>query len=274
MSESVPTRPHTSVPALAGEGFVRAGRRTRLVIQELGALALMTGRVFRALLHRPWELRAVLKQIESFGVRSLAIAGTTAVFTGMVFALQSLVSLAKFGAKEYVGRAMAIAITRELGPVLTALMVGGRIGAGMAAEVGSMAVTEQLDAIRALGADPIKKVVLPRVLAAIVALPLLTVLADVLGFLGAMLVAMLESGVDPVAFLQSGKEQLKLTDFTSGIGKSVVFGYLIAILGCHHGFWTTGGTEGVGHSTTRTVVVTSISILVADFVLTKLFLMI
>lgn len=266
-----PTR--FSLSDFSGTFFVRIGRRVRLLISEVGALAMMTWHVARAFFRRPFELTAIVRQIESFGIQSMAIAMTTAVFTGMVMALQSLYSLGKFGAKEFVGRAMAIAITRELGPVLTALMVGGRIGAGMAAEVGSMAVTEQLDAIRALGADPVKKVVLPRVLAAIIALPLLTVLADLVAFFGAMLVSWLEQGVEPAFFIESGKAQIKVADFTSGIGKTVVFGYLIAIIGCHHGFWTTGGTEGVGASTTRTVVVTSIAILVADFALTKLFIM-
>jgi phospholipid/cholesterol/gamma-HCH transport system permease protein len=262
-----------SWPYAAGEGLVGIGRRTRFFLQEIGALTLMSGRILRSIFARPLEIRATLRQMEELGVRSLGIATTTALSVGMVMALQSLYSLSRFGAKDFVGRAMAIAISRELGPVLTALMVGGRIGAGMAAEVGSMAVTEQLDAIRALGADPIKKIVMPRVLATVLVLPLLTILADIVGFLGALAVSSLEEGVDPQGFFQSGIQQLKVQDFTSGIGKTLVFGWLIGLIGCHHGFWTAGGTEGVGRSTTRTVVVTSIAILVGDFLLTKLFMM-
>jgi phospholipid/cholesterol/gamma-HCH transport system permease protein len=264
----------TAFPEVASDGLVGIGRRTRLLVQELGALALMSGRVLGATVARPFELGEIVRQMQELGVRSLGITVTTAVSVGMVMALQSLYSLSQFGAKDFVGRAMAIAIARELGPVLTALMVGGRIGAGMAAEVGSMAVTEQLDAIRALGADPIKKVVMPRVIATVLVLPLLTIVADVVGFLGALAVSNLDQGVDAANFFQAGIQQLKVADFSSGLSKTLVFGWLIGLLGCHHGFWTTGGTEGVGHGTTRTVVVTSIAILVGDFILTKLFLMI
>ncbi len=281
MSAVDDTRPappgRSSIPRasarLAGDGLVGVGRAARSALQEVGSVALMTARVGRAIVRRPFELREIVHQMEEIGIRSVGIAAVTATFTGMVMCLQSLVSLSKFGARDLVGTAMAVAIARELGPVLTALMVGGRVGAGMAAEVGSMAVTEQLDAIRALGADPMKKVVLPRVVAAMIVLPLLTILADVLGFLGAGVIANVEAGVEYSHFITSGIQQLKISDFMSGIGKTVVFGYLIAILGCHHGFWTTGGTEGVGRSTTRTVVVTSTAILIADFLLTKLFLM-
>ncbi|MBI2897394.1 MAG: ABC transporter permease [Deltaproteobacteria bacterium] len=238
----------------------------------LGSASLLTAQAFRSLFRRPFELRQILAQMEELGLRSLTIAILTATFTGMVMSLQFAWGLGRFGAKEYVGRVIGISIARELGPVLTALMVGGRIGSGMAAELGSMAVTEQIDAIRALGADPIKKLVMPRVIASILVLPLLTVVSDLVAFAGAALVAESESGVTAEFFLSTALQSMKVQDFTSGIGKSFVFGYIIAIVGCRYGLVTSGGTESVGNSTTRTVVVTSIFILMADFLLTKLFM--
>jgi phospholipid/cholesterol/gamma-HCH transport system permease protein len=248
------------------------GKEVGVLLATIGSVTLLTGRVVRALFRRPLEIRAVLRQVEELGLRSLTIAMLTATFTGMVMCLQFSWGLSRFGAKEYVGRVIGISIARELGPVLTALMVGGRIGSGMAAELGSMAVTEQIDAIRALGADPIKKLVLPRVLASIIVLPILTVVADLVAFAGAALVASAESGVTIEFFQQSALQAMKLEDFTSGIGKTLVFGYIIAIVGCRNGLLTAGGTESVGQSTTRTVVTTSILVLAADFALTKLFM--
>ena len=159
---------------------------------------------------------------------------------------------------------------RELGPTLTAVIVGGRIGSGMAAEVGAMNVTEQVDAIRALGGDPAKKLVLPRVVAAMIVMPLLSIFADALGTLGALLVCDLEYQIKPLLFIQSALESVQLSDLISGLAKTPVFGFIIAIVGCHFGLTTRGGTEGVGQSTTRTVVVVSISILVADYFLTRI----
>ena len=254
------------------EALRGVGREVGVFLGTLGSVALLTGRVARATFRRPIEIRSVLKQVEELGLRSLTIAMLTATFTGMVMCLQFSWGLSRFGAKEYVGRVIGISIARELGPVLTALMVGGRIGSGMAAELGSMAVTEQIDAIRALGADPIKKLVLPRVLASILVLPLLTVVSDLVAFAGAAIVASAESGVTIEFFQQSALQAMKVQDFTSGIGKTFVFGYIIAIIGCRNGLVTAGGTESVGHSTTRTVVTTSILILAADFLLTKLFM--
>lgn len=248
------------------------GHEVGRFLATIGSVALLTGRVFRALFRRPLELREIIRQVEELGIRSLTIAMLTATFTGMVMCLQFSWGLSRFGAKEFVGRVIGISIARELGPVLTALMVGGRIGSGMAAELGSMAVTEQIDAIRALGADPIKKLVLPRVLASIIILPILTVVADLVAFAGAAVVAAGESGVTMEFFQQSAIQSMRIEDFTSGIGKTLVFGYIIAIVGCRNGMLTTGGTESVGRATTRTVVTTSIFVLAADFLLTKLFM--
>lgn len=220
---------------------------------------------------RPW--RETLRQLEVIGVRSTTIVAITALFTGMVLALQTAFALARFGAKPYVGAVVGLALVRELGPVLAALMVGGRVGAGITAEIGSMQVTEQVDAIRAMGADPVQKLVLPRVVAATFALPLLTVLANVLGVGGGALIAELQYGISPHFFLQTIFTTVHLSDFLSGIAKTFAFGWIIAMVGCFAGLRTGGGTVGVGRATTWAVVVASISILISDFFLTKLLLM-
>ncbi len=185
--------------------------------------------------------------------------------------IQFAFGLQRFGGVEYIPRVIVLSFLRELGPTLTAVIVGGRIGSGMAAEVGAMNVTEQVDAIRALGGDPAKKLVLPRVLAAMIVMPLLSMFADALGTLGAMFVCASEYDIRPTLFLQSALESVNMSDLFSGLAKTPIFGFIIAIVGCHFGLTTQGGTEGVGQSTTRTVVVVSIAILVADYFLTRMF---
>jgi phospholipid/cholesterol/gamma-HCH transport system permease protein len=187
-------------------------------------------------------------------------------------AIQFAFSLERFGARDSVGRIVGLSEARELAPSLTALVVGSRIGAGIAAELGSMAVTEQIDAIRALGADPVKKLVVPRMLAGIMIMPLLTVFAFVLGTASAAFVCNLSFGIAIPFFIASALDAVWISDFLSGVGKTPIFGFLIAILGCHFGMTTRGGTEGVGRSTTTSVVVVAIGILVADSVLTQAFL--
>jgi phospholipid/cholesterol/gamma-HCH transport system permease protein len=206
-------------------------------------------------------------------VRSLALVAVTSLFTGMVLSLQTAFALSRFGAKPYVGSIVGLAIVRELGPVLAALMFGGRVGAGIASELGSMKVTEQIDAIRAIGADPLQKLVLPRILAGTFGLPALTVFAIVLGVLGGGLVADLQYGITPSFYLQTIRTIVGPADFLSGVAKTVVFGFGIALVGCHVGITTTGGTAGVGRATTRAVVIASIGVLVSDFFLTKLLLL-
>lgn len=240
-------------------------------VEHLGALSSMSFRALFAFFARPFEFRAIVYQMESLGLRSVSIASITAVFIGMVMAVQFAISLQKFGAMEYTGRVVGLSFTRELAPTLTAVIVGGRVGAGIAAEIGAMAVTEQIDAIRALGADPVKKLVVPRVAALIVVMPLLSMIALVFGFTGAMLVTGSQFNIPPTFFLRSALDSVTMSDFLSGICKCPVFGAIIALVGCHFGLVTTGGTEGVGRSTTRTVVVVSIAILIADFFLTKLY---
>lgn len=241
------------------------------LVEQLGEVALLTGRTIRALGKRPYEIRALFYQMESLGVQSTGIVAVTSIFIGMVMTIQFAFGLQRFGGIEYIPRVIVLSFLRELGPTLTAIIVGGRIGSGMAAEVGAMNVTEQVDAIRALGADPHKKLVLPRVAAAVLVLPILSLFSIFLGVIGAMLVCAFEYSIPARFFLRSSLEVVQMSDLFSGLGKTPVFGFIIAIVGCHFGLRTTGGTEGVGQATTRTVVVVSIAILIADFMLTKIF---
>lgn len=244
--------------------------RLRIFIDELGQVALLVGNTSRALFRRPFEIDATVYQLDSLGVRSVGIVAVTSVFIGMVMTIQFAYGLSRFGGLEYIPRVIVLSFARELAPTLTAVIVGGRIGSGMAAEVGAMNVTEQVDAIRALGADPAKKLVLPRAVAAIIAMPILGMLAFVLGTLGAVFICDVQYDISPNFFFRSAVDVLNITDIMSGAAKTPVFGFIIAIVGCHFGLRTTGGTEGVGLSTTRTVVNVSIAILIADFIMTKL----
>lgn len=238
----------------------------------LGALAVLTVQTTIAFLRPPYELRPLIYQLDSSGIGSWSITALTAIFTGMVLALQFSSGLEAYGASMYTGKLVSLGIVRELGPVLTALLVGGRVGSGFAAELGSMAVTEQIDAIRALGADPVKKLVVPRVAACMLALPLLTMMADIIGCFGGMIITMQEVGVTQKFFYSQVLETLGIVDLLHGLGKSLFFGYIIGITGCFVGMHTTGGTEGVGLSTTRAVVASAVGVLVSDFLLTKLFI--
>ncbi len=240
------------------------------LIGHVGGISEMFAGSLRAIFRRPFEGREILNQLDSLGVASLGIVTVTSVFIGMVMAVQFAFGLRKFGGMEYTGRVVGLSFARELAPTLTAVIVGGRIGAGMAAELGSMAVTEQLDAVRALGADPLKKLVLPRLVAAVLVMPLLAVFALVLGFSGAMFISEFQFNIPAGFFLRSALGTVTMKDFLSGLFKTPFFGAIIALVGCHFGMTTRGGTAGVGNATTRTVVVISITILIADFWLTKI----
>lgn len=240
------------------------------LFEHLGEVVELTLDTVRSLVRRPLELSSTLYQIESLGVRSMGIVAVTSLFIGMVMTIQFAFGLQRFGGVEYIPRVIVLSFCRELAPTLTAVIVGGRIGSGMAAEVGAMNVTEQVDAIRALGADPAKKLVLPRMMAAIIVMPLLSVYALALGTIGAILICATQFDITPTLFLTSSLESVRIGDFLAGVAKTPFFGYLIAIIGCHFGLRTRGGTEGVGSSTTRTVVAVSIAILIADFILTKM----
>jgi len=237
-----------------------------------GGLGLLAGAVLRNLALPPAYARHVVAEMETMGVRSLGVALTAAVFTGMVFALQSAVNMARFGAENYVGPLTALAILRELGPVLTAILVGGKVASGITAELGSMKVTEQIDALRTLGVNYVKRLIVPRILAALVVFPLLTVLADALGVLGGLAVMVLERGADPYAYWNTTTYWVVPKDFLMGIGKSVFFGIIVTLIGCYNGLSTEGGTEGLGRATTATVVHVTMGVIISDFFLTKLFL--
>jgi phospholipid/cholesterol/gamma-HCH transport system permease protein len=235
-------------------------------------MALLVGRSARSLAARSVRLRDVVYQLQALGVRSLALVVTMAAFAGMVLAFQFGYGLERFGAKLYIGQTTVTAIVRELGPIMTALVAGGRIGAGIAAELGGMAVTEQLDAVRALGADPVQRLVAPRILAVTIAMPLLAIIADAVGTLGGLVVGSLQYGVPPRLFISGVEDFVTIGDFGSGVLKSVVFGIIVGIIATAEGVRTTGGTEGVGRATTRAVVVAALAVLAADFILTKLML--
>src|SRR5213594_2858450 len=237
-----------------------------------GGVGLLTASVVRNLALPPAYLQHVVHEIEVMGVRSLGVALTASIFTGMVFALQSAVNMARFGAENYVGPISALAILRELGPVLTAILVGGKVASGITAELGSMKVTEQIDALRALGVNYIKRLIVPRLLAALLVFPVVTVLADGIGLVGGMLIVVFERSVDAYLYWNTISYWVVLKDFLTGIGKSVVFGGLVTLIGCYNGLATEGGTEGLGRSTTGTVVQVAMGVIISDFFLTKLFL--
>jgi phospholipid/cholesterol/gamma-HCH transport system permease protein len=246
------------------------GERLRQKLEVLGALVVMTGKVFSRAVRPPYDWGALVFHTESLGVRSMPIALLTSTFAGLVISLQFGYFLARFGVQYTVGRVVVLTLFRELAPVLTALTVGARIGSGMAAELGAMTVTEQVDAIRALGADPLRKLVVPRVLACLLILPTLTVLADVIGLVAGALVVNMQYGISLELFFQGALDSVFMIDFVSGVIKGAVFGVIIGLVGCFKGLTVEGGTEGVGRATTQTVAITSVTVCLADFFITKL----
>lgn len=250
----------------------RFGRKGSQLVEYIGGLSQLLGETFAAAVSRPFYGSALLDQMDELGVKSVSITGITALFTGMVLALQTAYSLEAFGGKMFVGRVVSLSLVRELGPVLTALMVGGRVGSGITAELGSMTVTEQVDALRAMAISPVRRLVVPRVLATVIMMPVLTSIADVLGILGGLGIAVLELQMTAQDYITSIWQQLSIADIFSGLGKTFFFGLEIAAIGCYNGLQAQGGAASVGLATTRTVVLASICVLVSDFFLTKLFL--
>ena len=242
------------------------------VLASLGRVTLLVGSTARSVGSRSVRLRDIAYQLQAAGVRSLGLVVTMAAFAGMVLAFQFGYGLERFGAKLYIGQTTVTALVRELGPILTALVAGGRIGAGIAAELGGMAVTEQLDAVRALGADPVQRLVAPRIVAVAIAMPLMTVVADAVGTLGGLVVGWLQYGVPPRLFVSGVEDFVTIGDFGSGLVKAVVFGLIVGVIACSTGMRTSGGTEGVGRATTTAVVSSALTVLAADFLLTKLML--
>jgi phospholipid/cholesterol/gamma-HCH transport system permease protein len=243
------------------------------LIEFSGGFAHLLRDIVRDLVRPPLYFRLILDQVYFIGVNSFLLVAVTGLASGSVMALQFGFGLAKFGGTLYVPKITSLSILREMGPVFTSLLVAGRIGSGIAAEVSSMKVTQQIDAIRALGTSPIKRIVIPRVLASMIALPLLTLFADYIALWGAMIICKLELGIGQSFFIAKTLETVKSADLFSGMLKTVVFAFFISITACWKGFNTEGGTEGVGNSTTWVVVSSSIFILVSDFFLTKLFIL-
>jgi phospholipid/cholesterol/gamma-HCH transport system permease protein len=254
----------------AGRRISRQLKLAVLAVQEYGELSWAA---LVALTRRP-HMAEIVAQMDSMGVGSMSIVVLTGVFTGMVLALQSSATLDAFGARPYVGRLVCISMVRELGPVLTALMVTGRVGSGMAAELGSMVVTQQIDALRVLGSDPIRKLVAPRLAAGMIMVPVLTVISDTLGVVGGALISIFSLKLTWVFYWRSVAAALSVNDLMMGLTKPIAFGFIIASVGCYQGLSTRGGSLGVGAATTQSVVVGSVLILCTDFFMTKVLLMV
>lgn len=239
-------------------------------IYQLQEITLLTWRALRSLFRPPVYWSEILRQMDVLGFGSLAIILLTGTFTGGVLTLNSANTLQRFGFTNQTGELVATSLIRELGPVLTCLMLAGRVGSGIAAELGSMIVSEQIDAMRALGTDPIKKLVIPRIIALVLMAPVLTVICDLMGILGGMFVAISQIYQSSPIFLASAQKAMSFQEIFGGLLKPLVFGFIIAIVGCYMGLSTKGGTVGVGRATTRSVVVSSILVIFVDFLLTKL----
>ena len=248
----------------------RIGRVFLRVFEQTGLWFGMLARTAMWSVRRPWEWREWLKQMVRVGVDSLPVVFLTAMFTGMVLALQTFKGFQRVHAENFVGSVVALAMLRELSPVLVGLMVTGRVGSSMAAEIGTMRVTEQLDALEALATDPVHYLFVPRVIAGLVMLPFLVILGDALGIYGGYLVSVKLLYANPVVYEQNTFQFLSLDDLWSGLIKAAAFGLILTLTGCVRGYYTTGGAEGVGRSTTNAVVSSSLIILLSDFFLTKI----
>src|SRR5687767_501325 len=242
----------------------------KAAVLEVQEYLRMLGQVGRGLVSRPIYSRDIIEQLDAIGLGSLTVVLLTGMFTGMVLALQSGLTLDQFGARSMVGRLVSASMVKELGPVLTALMVTGRVGSGIAAELGSMMVTDQIAALRALGTDPIRKLVLPRVLAGLVMVPLLTCISVAVGLVGAWLITITQLKVASSVYWNSVVAGLYIQDVWMGLIKPFFLGFAIVSIGCHVGLRTHGGTQGVGRSTTNAVVAGSVAVLVVNFLVTKL----
>jgi phospholipid/cholesterol/gamma-HCH transport system permease protein len=259
---------------LTPTGFIRRARqRIHDSLLDVGGITDLAWQTIREAIRGPIERQLLIAQFDQIGVRSLSIVGITSLFIGMVLALQTAYSLEQFGGKLFIGKVVSLSLVRELGPVLMSLMVGGRVGAGMTAEIGTMKVTEQIDALRALATNPVRKLVVPRVLATTLMFPLLTIVSCAVGIFGGLLIAVGNLHLDANFYLRSVISTVKYNDLASGIGKTFFFGFAVGLIGCYNGLRTTGGADGVGRSTTVTVVASAITVLILDFFLTKLFLL-
>jgi phospholipid/cholesterol/gamma-HCH transport system permease protein len=248
-------------------GFVEWLKAALLEVQEYVRLL---GKVARGLVTRPFYYRDMVEQFDAIGVGSLTVVVLTGMFTGMVLALQSGMTLDQFGARSMVGRLVSASIVKELGPVLTGLMVAGRVGSGIAAELGSMVVTDQIAALRALGTDPVRKLVVPRILAGVVMVPLLTVIASGVGMFGGWLVTVFLLRVASSVYWNAVVQGLYMQDLWMGLIKPFFLGFAIVSIGCHVGLRARGGTQGVGRATTNAVVTSSVAVIAVDYFITQL----
>ena len=254
--------------------FVAAiGRLLMSFFEAVGRIAMFTGLTLFHSLRPPYYPRLILRQMIDIGYYSLPVVGLTAIFSGMVLALQSYTGFARFaaGSETAVANVVIISLTRELGPVLAGLMVAGRIGASMAAEIGTMRVTEQIDALTTLSTNPFKYLVVPRLIAGLLMLPLLVLVADIIGVFGGFVVSVYKLGFNPAAYITNSYDMLQPLDVISGLVKAAVFGFLIALMGCYAGYHSKGGAQGVGAATTNAVVSSSILILTFNYIITELF---
>lgn len=247
------------------------GRMTLALLATIGAVTAFAGRALQRTVQPPYYRRQILRQMLEIGYYSLPVVGLTAIFTGMVLALQSYTGFARFSAESAIPNVVVVSLTRELGPVLAGLMVAGRVGAAMAAEIGTMRVTEQIDALKTLSTDPFKYLVAPRLIAGIITLPILVLIADIIGVLGGYLVGVYKLDFNDATYLRNTIDFLQFQDVFSGLVKASVFGFLITLMGCYHGYTSKGGAQGVGLATTNAVVSASILILTANYFITEAF---
>ncbi len=254
------------------ENFLRKqGKPLVTFISRLGELSLFIAKSLYNCVTPPFYLRLLGKQMIDIGFYSLPVVGLTTIFAGMVIALQSYSGFARFGAESAVASVVLISVTRELAPVLSALMVAGRIGAAMAAEIGTMRVTEQIDALTTLSTNPFKYLVAPRIIAGILVLPLLVLFGDVIGIFGGYIIGVYKLGFNPANYINSTLQELQAIDITTGVVKACVFGFIISLMGCYNGYKSKGGAQGVGEATTNAVVSASILILIFNYIITEVF---
>jgi phospholipid/cholesterol/gamma-HCH transport system permease protein len=237
-------------------------------LERLGNLSVFIGNVAASLSFKRFYFKELLKQMLFVGYYSLPVVGLTAIFTGAVLALQSYSGFSRFNAESSIASVVVLSITRELGPVLAGLMLAGRVGAAIAAEIGTMKVTEQIDALYTLGANPYQYLFLPKVIAGIITLPLLVIVADIIGVMGGYLVSVYKLDFSPYAYLKNTFDFLEVQDVTSGLIKAAVFGFIVTLMGCYNGFHSQNGAQGVGSATTNAVVSASVLILVFNYVIT------
>jgi len=247
------------------------GRFFIAFLQQLGELTIFGARAISHCVRPPFYFRHIGRQMLDIGYFSLPVVGLTALFTGMVLALQSYTGFARFSAEGAVATVVVLSVTRELGPVIAGLMVAGRIGASIAAEIGTMRVTEQIDALHTLSTNPMKYLVAPRIIAGVVTLPLLVVVADIVGVFGGYVVGVYKLEFNAAVYLKQTFDFLEFMDVFSGLVKAAVFGFIITLMGCYHGYRSDGGAQGVGRATTNAVVSASILILVFNYAITEIF---